>query len=108
MAKRMDRVGRKAEMSMELYRGFKREPQRWFKVWELCRKMGVKTSTRFKKMAHELWSEDENILAVTEDGQTLYAWRPHKQIELPDRFITINGKSHKVANWVMDEREYHA
>lgn len=103
---RMSRAGRKGEISKVLYRAYKRDENARMTIGQIANRMGGKSSSTLRDMAKELWEEDENIcMSIVEDVRVWW-WAPMKQMALPDRFITINGKSHKVANWVADGREY--
>lgn len=103
---RMSRVGRKAAISKVLYQQFKRVGDVPMTVGEIAKKMGGKSSTNLRNMCLELSFEDENICAHVSEDATRFIWRPYKQLELPDRYISINGKQHKVANWVANKEEY--
>lgn len=103
---RMSRAGRKAQISKVLYQAYKRDNLSLMKAGNIARRVGMRSTTEFKKMCRELIYEDHNIIWTVVDGVAVYGWRPMKQIELPQRFININGKSHKIANWVADAKEF--
>lgn len=103
---RMSRAGRKGEISKVLYQEFKRKEARPLSIGQIAKRMGGKSSSTLRDMAIELHTEDENINMTIADGVRVWWWTPRKQMSLPERFITINGKSHKVANWVSDAREF--
>ncbi len=103
---RMSRVGRKSEISRVLYQEFKRNPKGRMTIGQIAKRMGGKSSSNLRDIARELWEEDENVcMSIIEDIRVWW-WSPMKQVELPERFITINGNKHKVAPWVADMREY--
>lgn len=67
---------------------------------ELAHKIGLKSSTYLKRVVAEMEKEDEQIVVSYQQDEWRVFWLPLKQQPLPERFITINGKSHKVAEWV--------
>lgn len=103
---KMSRAGRKAYISKVLYQQFKRNGDVMLRVQDIAHRMGMKSSTELKKMCRELIYEDDNIVWTVVNGEVRYAWRPTKQLALPERYIIINGKQHKVANWVADAKEF--
>lgn len=104
--KRMSRAGRKLEISRVLYQAFKRNPSARLSIGQIANRMGGKSSSSLRDIAIELWEEDENISMTIIEPVRVWWWSPRKQMELPQRYITINGKSHQVANWVADNREF--
>lgn len=103
---RMSRAGRKQQIVKVLYQQYKRDASVMLTVGHIARRIGMRSSTELKKMVRELYHEHQNILSDVSETATRYCWRPMVQVELPERYITINGKQHKVANWVADAREF--
>lgn len=103
---RMDRVGRKKAISRVLYQEFKRHGDTWITAGRVANRMGGKASSHIKKMCEELVDEDDNIMYAVFGDEKRFGWRPVKQLPLPERYIVINGKSHKVANWVGSKEEF--
>lgn len=102
---RMNRAGRKEQIKRIVYQNWKRDEGRAMECWKIARKLGLKSSTNIKTMCKELAMEDDNIWMGHINGVFAINWLPMTQMELPPRFITINGKSHQVSNWVFDPRE---
>jgi hypothetical protein len=102
---RMNRAGRVAQFTKILAQRYKRNNDAWMSTGDVTKRAGLKSSTRFKNMLIEMSETNDNIVRWEENGNTWFKWRPYEQLELPQRYIVINGHSHKVANWVLDERE---
>jgi len=103
---RVSRVGRKEQMKRIVYQHYKRNEGESIKIAKVVHRMGMVMSTDLKRMARELAQECENILLIESPSGLTLAWLPMMQLPLPDRYVTINGKQHKIANWVDDAREY--
>lgn len=100
-----DRAGRRKQIVRVLYQYWKRGNMGSMTTGQVARRIGMKSSTHLKSILRELVQTNDNIM---EDGtRDVFAvlYRPFQQQPLPDRFITINGKQHKVANWVLDQQE---
>jgi len=102
---RMSRAGRKGQIRKVLMQEWKRKQSPFMTVGSIARRMGLKSSTYLKKLLYEMIVEDECIWMDTNSDVHKFGYHPLVQIKLPDRFITINGKSHKVANWALSGQE---
>jgi len=96
----MDRAGRVMQFKRILMRECTRSQDCWMTTGQVCRKAGVKSSTRFKQMLFEIALECDGFMWREDRGMREYAFVMPTQLELPERFITINGNSHRVAGWV--------
>ncbi len=67
---------------------------------ELAHKLGLKSSTYLKRVVAEMEQEDCQISVDNRSGTWRVFWLPMMQEPLPERFITVNGKSCRVADWV--------
>jgi len=98
---RMSRAGRIAQFKRILYQHAKRKDDPWMTTGMVTRRAGLKSSTHFKNMLFEMALEIPNIWWRDDKGKREYAWIPDTQIPLPERYIVINGHSHKVGYWVL-------
>jgi hypothetical protein len=102
---RMSRAGRIAQFKRILYQHAKRNDDPWMTTGMVTRRAGLKSSTHFKNMLFQMALEMANIWWTEDRGMREYAWISDTQIPLPERYIVINGHSHKVADWVLDPSE---
>lgn len=72
---------------------------------QVARRMGLKSSTYLKNLLFDMAMTIDNVMWRDDRGKREYGWVQHTQIPLPDRYIVINGKQHKIAGWVLDPRE---
>lgn len=98
---RMSRAERVEQFSRILHQQAKRKSDPWMTTGMVTRRAGCVASTRFKKMLFDMSLEIDNIMWREDRGIREYAWIDHTQMPLPERYITINGHQHKVANWTL-------
>jgi len=98
----MDRAGRVKQFTRILMQQAARKNDAWMTTGQVCNRAGLKSSTRFKKLLFDMAMDIDGIMWREDRGKREYAYVKPTQMALPDRFITINGKSHKVASWVID------
>jgi len=67
---------------------------------QLAHAMGMKSSTYLKRVVASMEREDICISISKPTEEWRVWWEPLEQMPLPDRYITINGKAHRVADWV--------
>lgn len=99
---RMSRAGRIRQIKVILMREYKRKGYAPMECGQLARRMGVKSASWIKKMVGEIIAEDNCYSIEPDYKHWAVVYRPMGQVELPPRFITINGRSHQLANWVLD------
>ncbi len=92
--------GRKQSIRKALMRIYYQRGYTNLTCGELAHKLGLKSSTYLKRVVAELEKEDCQIAVDDRSGTWRVFWLPIHQMPLPERFITINGKEHKVADWV--------
>jgi len=102
---RLSRAGRKAAMKRVLMQHRKRGNIGSMTVGQIARRMGGKSSSNLKKMLIEMSKEEDEIVIDWTRDVFAVMFIPMTPTVLPQRFITINGKSCRVANWVLDDRE---
>lgn len=102
---RIDRAGRKQAILKVLVQQSKRSKNRWMTIGKIARRMGLKSSTYLKDLCWELINEVDGVMWTTQNGSFEVAWVKPEQMELPERYIVINNKSHKVASWVVSRKE---
>lgn len=107
---RMDRAGRIEQFKRILRQQAARKDDPWMTTGQVTRRAGLTSSTRFKNMLFDMAMEIDNVMWREDRGVREYAWIVPTQMPLPERFITINGHQHKVANWTLlaQENENHA
>ncbi len=92
--------GRKKAILKALMRVYYQRGNVGLTCGELARKMGLKSSTYLKHVCAEMEIESEQVEVFQNAGIWRVRWYPFEQTPLPERFITINGKSCRVADWV--------
>lgn len=97
----MSRAGRESAMLRVLQQQQKRKDDYWMTTGQIANRIGLKSATRLKNELFDMAMRIDNVMWRDDRGKREYAWVKSTQMPLPDRFITINGKSHKVANWVL-------
>lgn len=107
---RMSRAGRMNQFERILRQQAARKSDPWMSTGMVTNRAGLKSSTRFKNMLLDMALERDNVMWREDRGVREYAWIAHTQMPLPERYITINGKQHKLANWTLmsQENENHA
>lgn len=104
----IDRAGRRKQFLRILMQYAARNADGWMTTGMVTRRAGLASSTRFKKMLFDMAMEIDGVMWRDDRGMREYSFRPAEQLPLPERFITINGKSHKVANWVLGSANTNA
>lgn len=97
----MDRAGRVKTFQRILMQNAARKSDGWMTTGQVCNRAGLKSSTRFKNLLFDMAMSIDGVMWRDDRGKREYCWVAPTQMELPERFITINGKSHSVANWVV-------
>jgi len=99
------RAGREKQFLKILKQQAARKSDRWMTTGMVCNRAGLKSSTRFKNMLFDMALRIDGVMWREDRGKREYAWVKPTQMTLPERYITINGKSHHVANWVLGSQE---
>lgn len=95
---RMNRAGRIQQIKARMLSARQRTGKDKFLAGELARMVGVKSSTWFKDLLSDMVRECELTCGTTAiDGYnhelTYYSLPTVKQLELPERWIIINGQT---------------
>lgn len=96
----MNRAGRVMACKRVLMQQSRRKADSWMTTGQVAHRMGLKSSTRIKNMLFELALEQDGFMWRDDRGKMEFAFVMPIQMPLPERFIVINGESHKIANWV--------
>lgn len=102
---KISRAGRKAMLVKALRRQYYQKKSRWMTVGEVAHRIGMKSSTNIKEMLWELVNEVDEIMYSQDDDATRFGYCPKTQSPLPERFITINGKTARMAEWAVADLE---
>ena len=100
----MSRAGRVKQFTRILMQQQARKTDCWMTTGMVTKRAGLKSSTRIKNMLFDMAMTIDGVMWRDDRGKREYAWILPTQLPLLDRFITINGKKHTVANWVIDNR----
>lgn len=98
------RAGREKSFLRVLMQQSRRNDDPWMTTGKVCRRLGLKSSTRFKAMLFDMAMNIDGVMWREDRGKREYAYIRPKQLPLSDRYIVINKQSCRVADWVYDNR----
>lgn len=101
---RLSRAGRKTAIVNAIVSLNARGKHKMHTRGEICRKMGIRSTSKIRDLLHELVVEGRLVDATTAldsyaDEIAIYGIAVYRQTPLPDHEITINGVSCKMSEY---------
>lgn len=95
---RLSRAGREAAIVQAVLQLEKAGRFRCFTKGEICRRMGIKSTSRIRDMLRQLVKDGRLVSGMYSSGNwshevEVFGYPHYEQIPLPDHSININGKS---------------
>lgn len=91
MMERLSRAGRRKVMHAVLRNAWRKDKSLRLTVGDVAKRMGMKSSSKLKKLLIEMSDEGMEICQVNINGVDRFYFKPYEQMSLLDRPITING-----------------